>query len=54
MDGSGCSAGLRVWSGRPRYQAVLHGGSFSAELRVWLGTAVGTVGKCGEDPLVQD
>ena len=44
---------LRVWSGRLLYQAVLHGRSFSAELRVWSGNAVGAVGKCREDPSVQ-
>lgn len=46
----GCIEG--VVRGGLLYQAVLHGGSFSAELRVWSRNAVGAVGKCRKTLLV--
>lgn len=44
MDGGGCSAGLRVWSGRPQFEAVLHGGVSVQRCRCGQGTTVGAWG----------
>lgn len=44
VDGGCCSAGLRVWSGRPQFEAVIHGGVSVQRCRCGQGATAGAWG----------